>query len=168
MSILGRVGRPVLAGSAQVLSIPVYYAYVAVVRLANLGRRRAPLADDVVALMVPHFDGLDLSAVRVVQPAIIPSARPSTSGLTLGSTIYLKVAPDARSLPAMRLVLHELVHVRQNAERGGPGFARAYGVGWASHFSYRRNPLEVEAFDHEEQCRPALAAALGGAPDDDI
>lgn len=166
MSVLGRVGRPVMAGLAHVLSIPVYFGYEGIVRLANLRRGRDPLADDVVRLMQPFFDGVDLSTVRIVHPARIPSARSSTSGLTLGSTIYLKVEPDPSSLRAMRLLLHELVHVRQGSELGRSGFARSYGVGWARHLSYRHNPLEAEAFDYEDANRATLTAALGRPPDD--
>lgn len=166
MSILGRIGRPVLAGAAHVVAIPVYFTYAAAVRVVNTGRHRSPLSDEVTTLMRPFFDGLDLSAVRIVHPARIPSARRSTSGLTLGSTIYLKLEPDPTSLRAMRLVLHELVHVQQAEELGRSGFAREYGVGWARHLSYRQNPLEAEAFDYEDECRPALAAALTDRPDD--
>lgn len=167
MSVLGRIGRPILGAAAQVLSVPVYFGFAGVVRVANIGRPRRPLDPDVAALMEPHFTDLDLTTVRIVHPAVIPSARRSTSGLTIGSTIHLKVAPSADDLRAMRLVLHELVHVRQNADLGSTRFAHRYGVGWARHVSYRENPFEVEAYGYEAECRPTLAAAIAAARRDD-
>jgi hypothetical protein len=111
-------------------------------------------------MMGTYHPDLDLDGVRTVCPAVIPSARRSTSGLTLGRTVFLRDPPDPASLRSMSLLLHELVHVDQNRRHGRVGFARLYGLGWASTLSYRRIPLEAEAFDYERQRHDALRSAI--------
>jgi len=158
------IAKTVLTALARVVAIPVFFAYEAFVRLVNVRRPRRPLDPAVAELMRVHHPGLDLSTVRTICPAIIPSAKPNTSGLTLGGTIFLREPPDPASLRSMSLLLHELVHVDQNRRHGRLGFAREYGVGWASTLSYRRIPLEAEAFDHEDLQRDALRAAILARP----
>jgi hypothetical protein len=60
----------------------------------------------------------------------------------------------------MCLLLHELVHVDQGRRLGRVGFARRYGVGFATTLSYRDNPLEQEAFGFERNRRGDLLAQL--------
>jgi hypothetical protein len=64
----------------------------------------------------------------------------------------------------MSLVLHELVHVDQNRRHGRLGFARRYGVGWASTLSYRQIPLEAEAFEYERLRRSTLRDTIAARP----
>jgi Domain of unknown function (DUF4157) len=155
------VGRRFLRGVAHVVSVPAYYSYAATARLVNLSRARRPLAREVVAVLAHYFPHLDLSSVRVVYPARIPSAQKTTSGLTMGSTIYMKREPALSDERGMRLLLHELVHVDQGRRFGRTGFAHRYGLGYASAWSYRDNPLEQEAFAFERQHRVDLVDRLG-------
>jgi hypothetical protein len=158
------IGRTMLTVLAQVVAIPVFFSFEAFVRLVNTGRPRRPLDPAVIELMRVHHPEVDLSAVRTVCPAVIPSAQRGTSAMTLGTTIFLREPPDAASGSSMSLLLHELVHVDQNRRYGRIGFAHQYGVGWASTLSYRKIPLEAEAFDYERQCRSALRAAVAERP----
>jgi hypothetical protein len=145
---------------AQVVSVPVYFVYAALVWLVNTRRDRVPLDPTVAAVMEPFFPDLDLTAVRIVHPARIPSAQPTTSGLTLGSVVYLQREPVPTNPGGMCLLLHELVHVDQGRRLGRVGFARRYGVGFATTLSYRDNPLEQEAFGFERNRRGDLLARL--------
>ena len=157
---LRQFGKRALIALSQVLSIPVFFAYEGFVRAVNVGRQRAKLPADAATLLASYYPDLDLSTVRIVQPAVIPSARGSTSALTLGTTIFSKVEPDPTSTRAMWLMLHELMHVDQNRRHGRPGFARRYGVGWARTLNYRDIPLEAEAFAYEASCRDELRAEV--------
>jgi hypothetical protein len=158
------IAKRVLTALAQVVAIPVFFAFEAFVRLVNMRRPRRPLDPAVVELMGAHHPELDLGCVRTVCPAVIPSAKRGTSGLTLGTTIFLREPPDPANLRSMSLVLHELVHVDQNRRHGRLGFARQYGVGWASTLSYRQIPLEAEAFEYERLRRSALRDTITGRP----
>jgi Domain of unknown function (DUF4157) len=157
------IAKALLTAAAQVVAVPLFFSYEAFVRLVNLRRARTPLDPAVAKLMMAHHPELDLTTVRTVCPAVIPSVQRGTTGLTLGSTIFLREPPDPASMRSMSLVLHELVHVDQNRRHGRLGFARQYGVGWASTLSYRQIPLEAEAFDHEHRQRDALRDAIASS-----
>jgi hypothetical protein len=67
--------------------------------------------------------------------------------ITLGRTIRVRLdyIDDLN-------MTHELIHVRQYAKYGFIGFMLRYAWGWLSHgLSYRRNPMEVEAYELSEQ-----------------
>jgi hypothetical protein len=72
-----------------------------------------------------------------------------TFGDELGYTIYLKPRFNFSRAEIKRLLVHELMHVRQHRRfHGNLGFACAYGIGFAdAGFDYRTNPLEAEAYD---------------------
>lgn len=161
MSSRQRILAVPLRWLAHVVSVPVYYLYAALVRVVNTRNHCRPLEPAVMALMGPFFPQLDLATVRVVHPARIPSAQPSTSGLTLGSVVYMQREPVATNPAGMCLLLHELVHVDQCRRLGRAGFARRYGLGFATTLSYRDNPLEQEAFGYERDRRGELLSRLG-------
>jgi hypothetical protein len=61
------------------------------------------------------------------------------------------------------LHFHELVHVVQWAHLGPQKFVMAYALGHLAAGSYRQNPLEVMAYDFQDQFdRRALAFDAGG------
>ena len=90
----------------------------------------------------------------------MPTAQRKARGLTLGTTIFLRVELDVSSESVMSLVLHETVHVAQAHRFGHWGMARRYGVEFARAGSYSAHPLEIEAKAHQKASRDALGAAV--------
>jgi hypothetical protein len=150
--------------------VPIYFAARAACFARNAGRARLRLPAELQAELAPHFPDLDLGAVRLVAGASLPPnwLGPkvfAAAGMTFGQTIFL-AAPDplgtlgalgapgmgSRSAGMVPLIGHELVHVDQVRRLGGErAFACAYGRGYLAGGSYRRNPLEVEAYEVEER-----------------
>ncbi len=127
-------------GVAWVASVPVYAAYEAFVRAINPTPQR--LEPALVSALGAEVCDMDLSRVRVVAPARIPSGH---GGLTLGRTVFVRRAIDPNNEGHLALVAHELMHVRQAERWGRWGMARRYGVEWIRQLSYHDHPLEVEA-----------------------
>ena len=69
---------------------------------------------------------------------------PGSSGITVGRLVVVRSAR-----PSPRLVRHELVHVRQYAERGYLRFSfdylRHYGAGLLKHRKSRKAYLDIPA-----------------------
>ena len=148
--VAGRVGV------AWVLSVPVYAVYEAFVRAINPAPR--PLDPGLIEALGAEVCDMDLSRVRVVAPARIPSGH---GGLTLGWTVFVRRAIDPTNAHHLALIAHELMHVRQAQRWGRWGMARRYGVEWIRQLSYRDHPLEVEARAFEaavvrRRCQPHL------------
>ena len=68
--------------------------------------------------------------------------------MTFGYTIFFKGSNIQKSRGGLKLLMHELVHVDQVRRKGGEvAFACDYGKGYLKGGSYRKNPMEVEAYD---------------------
>lgn len=100
---------------------------------------------------VERYDVIDSNSaqrVRVVETRLLP---PGADGMTVGRWVLLRNDLDDSGQRA--LLAHELVHVRQYAERGAPRFLarylKAYTTGLVKHRSHRKAylaiPDEVEA-----------------------
>lgn len=137
--------KKVLVVVAHVLSVPVYLVYELFVRVIN--GRGDPIPADVRATIEPYANGIDLDRVQLKMAAKVPSGH---AGLTLGRRMFIDRRLVAASNDDMRLLIHELVHVRQCQQFGRIGMMLKYGVEWARVLSYRDHPLEVEANAHEE------------------
>ena len=97
------------------------------------------------------YDVLDPDLAKQVRIFEVPVLPRGADGMTIGSWIFLK---DDRDRTGDRALLaHELVHVRQYAERGYLRFSfdylRHYGAGLLRHRkskqAYLDIPAEVEA-----------------------
>ena len=97
------------------------------------------------------YDVLDPDLAKKVRIFEVPVLPRGADGMTIGSWIFLK---DDRDRTGDRALLaHELVHVRQYAERGYLRFSfdylRHYGAGLLKHRkskqAYLDIPAEVEA-----------------------
>lgn len=133
------------AAAGHVLSAPVYFAYEGFVRLVNLDRIIAApqqLSQELIAGVGHACADLDLSSVRLVERSRIPTQH---VGVTFGSTIFVNRNLSADSRVDMRLLVHELVHVRQARRFGRFGMARRYGAEWCRCLSYEQHPFEIEA-----------------------
>ncbi|MCP3934230.1 MAG: DUF4157 domain-containing protein [Actinomycetia bacterium] len=140
-----KLGRAVRVGFGQVLSVPIYLAYEAIVRLANADRMAASrpgIDDDWVQRIVGVCGDLDLGSIRLVERSRIPTRH---EGITFGSTVFVTRELSPMDERDMRLLLHELTHVRQGRRFGRLGMARRYGVEWCRCLSYTDHPLEIEA-----------------------
>jgi hypothetical protein len=81
---------------------------------------------------------------------------PGADAITVGRVVSVRAA----QVGSPYLLAHELVHVRQYAERGLVGFLLRYLAGyvrlrlagWPHRAAYRRLPEEVEA-DWQARCR---------------
>lgn len=98
--------------------------------------------------------GLDIDAVRLgLIPEWLERLRPSLDGLAIGGKVWVRssVIGDERRL--LRLLIHELVHVRQWRRLGPVGFPVRYLGDYAvhrlrgldHHAAYLAIPAEVEA-----------------------
>ena len=125
---VGTVAGPEVAGAIAVVA-----------RLAN-GRRLRPLTKRERKDLDGVVPGLDLARVRVAEGCRLP-LMPEFVAITLGHTIYVRGHLARR--PATLLV-HELTHVRQFAERGWLGMTAGYAILWLHH-GYVQHPMELEA-----------------------
>ncbi len=144
-----KLGRALRIGFGQVLSAPVYLAYEALIRLANADRLAgsAPGLDDEKLLRIGGVCGdLDLASIRLVERSRIPTGH---AGITFGSTVFVTRELSSMDESDMRLLVHELTHVRQARRFGRIGMARRYGVEWCRCLSYENHPLEIEARNAE-------------------
>jgi len=148
-----RVLRSTLVVVAHLLAPVVYGAYELLVRAIN--RRPQPIPSDLAEAVAPFFTDIDLTLVRLVAGARIPSGH---AGLTLGSTVFAAGPISARDSEAVSLFVHELVHVRQRFRLGRIGMMRRYGVEWARVLSYRDHPMEVEARNYEQWVAASMQA----------
>ena len=152
-----------ISSVAGVAGVAVYTITKAACHAWNIGRAKAPLPAAVRAVMQRHFPELDLAKVRVCTNASLPAnwirlpGGPRMDGMALGRTIFLTGADYSRSRKALRLLMHELVHVEQVRRLGGEiAFARAYGRGYVEARGYRGNPLEAEAYEFESRAGRGL------------
>ena len=137
--------KKVLVVVAHVASIPVYFVYELFVRLIN--GKGAPIPPDIRARVEPYISDVDLDRVQLAMAARVPSGH---AGLTLGWRMFINRELAATNDDDMRLLIHELVHVRQCQRFGRTGMMRKYGVEWARILSYNNHPLEVEANAYED------------------
>lgn len=108
------------------------------------GKIPEPIQDRLRALAAPWLSEVDLEQARLhigtwlsrlilrVMPDPIPGVDPAA--VTLGRHIFINPAywPLDR-LPAFRLLVHEMVHVRQWREKGVLGFLLSYIRDYLSH-----------------------------------
>lgn len=133
--------------------VVIYNAAKAAARVANVARKRRKLKGDTKKLMRRHFPKLNLNKVRFCINSSLPAnwfqSPDKTAGMTFGYTIYFKKSGVQKSKAGLALLMHELVHVDQVRRRGNSQrrFACDYGKGFLKGGSYRKNPMEVEAYD---------------------
>jgi hypothetical protein len=131
---------------------------------------------------VSRLSAEEIRRYDLVEPAIaaravlvqVPLLPPRAAGMTSGRFVLLRGdhARDGTS----QLIAHELVHVRQFAERGRLWFALTYVFHYLCnlaryrrhHPAYRHIPHEVEAYDAaalwaaRQRRRPAPSTASAG------
>ena len=85
------------------------------------------------------------------------------AGQTFGNIIYLRQAHKSKDGNLLTLLSHEAYHIKQYQELGSIAeFGRKYTQGYvASFFSYENNPMEVEAYDAQDQFRQWLCSQEG-------
>lgn len=90
-----------------------------------------------------------LPTVNTDHIRLMPNARGIPKGIdavTFGYEIYIKGVFSEENYYDLKLLLHEMVHVRQYEEKGKFLFKAHYGFGYVSeNFSYENIPLEKEA-----------------------
>lgn len=137
-------------------AVIAYYAYILpAVSLLNLRKQRQELTDMTRFLMQALFPGVDLGRVRLTANATLPWPKPRRA-ITLNRSIYVRDEFDQLRSRDLRLLLHELVHVDQYRRKGTLSFMWSYGRALAKGGSYRRNLLEVEAFEFALRHRGAI------------
>jgi len=107
------------------------------------------LSASVISIMKHFFPSIDFDKITVRLGAKI-IVRSGKRGMAIGRTIYLKQRTfDHCDERDMKLLMHELVHVRQYLDYGSvlPGVRSgcAYGQGFTQNWSSETNPKEVEA-----------------------
>ncbi len=106
-----------------------------------------------------RLEGPEVAAYDLISPALrrrvriqeVPVLPPGSSGMTIGSIVFLRHDDDRSG--TRELIAHELVHVRQFAESGRLRFLVRYFGGYLSGLTrlghhrkaYLAIPAEVEA-----------------------
>ena len=132
----------------------IYATTNALLEARHPRRQRRKLAPKTIARLQPLFPEFDLSNVRFITSASLPRnwfpALAEAQAMTFGSHIWFKAKRKQveDTDEGLRLLMHELVHVRQYRERGSSKdvFACHYGAGFLQGGSYETNPMEIEAF----------------------
>ncbi|MHA2279189.1 MAG: hypothetical protein ACXAC2_25700, partial [Candidatus Kariarchaeaceae archaeon] len=129
--------------------------------LENLGKHITPLPTSFKDRLPRVFGSTKFEEVMIVENAILIANffGGSKKGMTFGNVfwygmpclavIFLVGSFDQNKFTDRRLLVHELVHVKQLRRFGysDSNFACAYGIGYyEGGFSYENNPLEVEAY----------------------
>jgi len=85
------------------------------------------------------------------------------AGQTFGNTIYLRQTHKSKDGNLLELLSHEAYHIKQYQELGSIAeFGRKYTQGYVgSFFSYENNPMEIEAYDAQNQFRQWLCDQEG-------
>ena len=85
------------------------------------------------------------------------------AGQTFGNTIYLRQPHKNKDGNLLVLLSHEAYHIKQYQELGSIAeFGRKYTQGYVgAFFSYENNPMEVEAYDAQDQFRQWLCSQEG-------
>jgi len=85
------------------------------------------------------------------------------AGQTFGNIIYLGQPHKSKDGNLLELLSHEAYHIKQYQELGSIAeFGRKYTQGYVgSFFSYENNPMEVEAYEAQEQFRQWLCSQEG-------
>lgn len=85
------------------------------------------------------------------------------AGQTFGSIIYLRQTQKSKDGNLLELLSHEAYHIKQYQELGSIAeFGRKYTQGYVgSFFSYENNPMEIEAYDAQNQFRQWLCSQEG-------
>jgi hypothetical protein len=140
------VVKAVWLSVAGFISVPVYFAFEALVRIMNLGRLKYLDAGQLVVLKaVSEVSGcetlatVELDKVRIAARATLPIRN---TAVALGRDVFISLDRDELR---GSLLVHELVHVAQREELGRIGMAMEYGRGWVDGFSYRHHHMEVAA-----------------------
>ncbi|HOY31674.1 MAG TPA: DUF4157 domain-containing protein [Bacteroidales bacterium] len=132
------------------VGITVYFATKAMAKIINHNKRRCPIYPDTEKKISFLFPSLDLSRVRIIKNATLPANwfknSKQTEGMTLGWSIYLKES-DLYNYEEIKLLVHELNHVRQIRELGEFRFAARYGEQFME-YGYYNMPLEKESYDY--------------------
>ncbi len=141
------------------LGIPVYF--IAKLASATINWRIKPLIlnERTIEVMRPLLPGLDLDRIRFRERSILPGnlfrKKPRFSATTYGYSIYFRGSGMQGTEEKLNQVMHELVHSYQVSRRNNSElrFACDYGKGFLKGGSYRKNPLEEEAFRFVEEHR---------------
>ena len=143
--------------------IAIYNAAKMAAAAANMTRKEQKLSDETISRLQPLFPELDLRRVTFVVNASLPDnwfeSADKVPSMTFGYQIYFKKSNVETTERGLGLLIHELVHVDQIRRRGNSetAFAGDYGAGFLEAGSYRKNPLEVEAYDFQDKVGvPAL------------
>lgn len=118
--------------------------------------------------------GVDPADIQVVYEAVLlnnhkildrwPIAiMDELAGQTFGNTIYLRQPHKNKDGNLLVLLCHEAYHVKQYQELGSIAeFGRKYTQGYvASFFSYENNPMEIEAYEAQDQFKEWLCSQEG-------
>jgi len=136
--------------------IVVYYTAKASARIVNCHKKRVQIEPTIKNKIVSIFPTIDINKVRIIKNATLPAnwfERPKrTDGMTFGRNIYIKDKSLQFDQGGIRLLLHELIHVKQISEFGECKFAARYGKEFVK-FGYYNMPLEKEAYDFASKIR---------------
>jgi hypothetical protein len=144
----------------------VYWVAKAAHATVNAHKHHLKIYDDVRRRMGVFFPGLDLGPVRVVQDATVLARvfRSSIEATTTGDTIYCVMHDMQYTYAGMKLLIHELCHVKQMRNMGEDTFATEYGVEFVQH-GYEHMPLETAAYEFVAHIPFDLEYYLNNNPD---
>ena len=153
MITAGRIFKGIWIGVSAILGftlgIVIGWIYVGIIILSNHFKKRIKLSTSLRRTLKDYYPSIDPDKVRIISSA--NGILYGKTGLTQGNEIFFKCTFSENNIDNLKLLLHELVHVKQYTKYGMWKFYILYAYGYIKKmFSYRNIPMEVEAFDYTD------------------
>lgn len=124
------------------------WIYLGTLLLINVFKKRLKLSLYLQGVLKTYYPTINLDKVTIITKANgIPYGK---IALTEGYKIFCRNDFSENKTEDLKLLLHELVHVKQYYDRGIGAFYIAYAYEYINEmFSYSNIPMEKEAVDYE-------------------
>jgi hypothetical protein len=121
--------------------------YLGIIKLINFNKKRIKLSPALQRSLSTYYPSVNLDKVRITSMA--NGILYGKTALVQGNDIFYKYIFSEKNTDDLKLLLHELIHVKQYREYGIAKFYVLYAYGYIYNmFSYPDIPIEKEAFDY--------------------
>lgn len=135
---------------SYVLGVPIYFTLKFIILLINGKKILNPIFINDNRFNI-FFHPVSLDKIKIIDNALLPQnlfINNKTFGMGMGKYIFLAFPFLMEDNYSLKILFHELVHIQQAAERKSEiKFAADYAFGFLNAKSYRKNPLEIEAYN---------------------
>jgi hypothetical protein len=145
--VIGGIWIGISAILGLILGTIIGWIYLGIIKLINFYKNRIKLSPSLQRILSNHYPSIDLYKIKIISMA--NGILYGKTGLTQGNEIFFKCTFSENNIDNLKLLLHELVHVKQYTKYGMWKFYILYAYGYINKvFSYPDIPLEKEAFDY--------------------